>query len=282
VPYAKSDLLVSPEWLYAQNRDADLVIVDCPMAEGSYNRAHIPGALQLPVHPYIKAKDSGGNITLHLQGQDEFRGLMAELGIGPNTSIVLYDERGSMLATRLWWVLRYYGHENAKVLNGGWQGWVSSGFPVSFETSKTPNRMETFSPSSKPDLLATLEEIRGHFQSKDWRILDVRSDDEYVGKDEHGNKRAGHIPDSIHLEWNRFLENSNDTEAVRRFRPAEEIHELLEKYRIGKNQTIVTLCQSGIRASLVAFAHELIGYPVIKLYDGSMAEWANLDDTPLE
>jgi thiosulfate/3-mercaptopyruvate sulfurtransferase len=282
MPYAKADLLISPEWLYLHKRDPNLVIVDCPMAEGSYNRAHIPGALQLPVHPYIKAKDSAGNITLHLQSPEEFKGLMAESGVGPKTSIVLYDERGSILATRLWWVLRYYGHENAKVLNGGWQGWVSSGFPVSFETSKALGGVETFSPSSNPDRLATLEQIKGHYEPKDWRILDVRSDAEYVGKDDHGNKRAGHIPGAIHLEWNRFLENSNDAEAIRRFRSAEEIQKLLENCRIDKNQTIVTLCQSGIRASLVAFALELVGYPVTKLYDGSMAEWANLDDTPLE
>jgi thiosulfate/3-mercaptopyruvate sulfurtransferase len=252
------------------------------MAEGSYNRAHIPGALQLPVHSYIKAKDATGDIALHLQGPDEFRGLMAELGIGPNTCVVLYDERGSILATRLWWVLRYYGHENAKVLNGGWQGWVSSGLPVSLKTSKPSGRVETFSPSGNPDRLATLEQIKGNYHAQNWRIVDVRSDDEYVGKDEHGNKRAGHIPGSIHLEWNRFVENSNDTEAVRRFRSAQEIQELLEECKIDKNQTLVTLCQSGIRASLAAFALELVGYPAIKLYDGSMAEWANLDDTPLE
>jgi len=113
-------------------------------------------------------------------------------------------------------------------------------------------------------------------------VLDVRSDDEYFGKDDRGNKRSGHIPESIHLEWNRFLENSEDSEAVRSFKSAEEIQELLEGYGINKNQTNVTLCQSGIRASLVAFALELVGYPVTKLYDGSMAEWANLDDTPLE
>jgi thiosulfate/3-mercaptopyruvate sulfurtransferase len=282
MPYTKSDLLASPEWLYKHRGDRDLVIVDCPMAEGSYNRAHIPGALQLPVHPYIKAKDASGDITLHLQGPDEFRELMAELGIGPNTCVVLYDERGSILATRLWWVLRYYGHDNAKVLNGGWQGWVSSGLPVSFKTSEASGRAETFSPCGNPDRLATLEQIKEHYGVQNWRILDVRSDDEYVGKDEHGNKRVGHIPGAIHLEWNRLVESSNDTEAVRRFRSAQEIQELLEECRIDKNQTLVTLCQSGIRASLAAFALELVGYPAIKLYDGSMAEWANLDDTPLE
>ena len=282
MPYAKADFLVSPEWLYAHKGDPNLLIVDCPMAEGSYNRAHIPGALQLPVHPYIKAKDSAGNITLHRQGPDEFKELMAELGVGPNTSIVLYDERGSILATRLWWVLRYYGHDNAKILNGGWQGWVSSGLPVSFKTPKTSDRVETFSPCPNPDRLATLGQLKEHYRSQTWKIIDVRSHEEYVGKDEHGNKRVGHIPDAVHLEWNRFLENSDDTEAVRRFRSAEEIQELLENFRIDKNQTIVTLCQSGIRASLVAFVLELVGRPAIKLYDGSMAEWANLDDTPLE
>lgn len=282
MPYVKPDLLVDPEWVDDHKGDPEVVIVDCPLAEGSYNRAHIPGALRLPVHPYIKAKDSSGNVTLHLQEPDEFRDLMAELGISPNTCIVLYDDRGSVFATRLWWVLRYYGHENAKVLDGGWQGWVKSGFPVSFETSKALDNVAKFSPSTNRDRLGTLEEIRGHYSAESWMVLDVRSHDEYIGKDDRGNKRAGHVPGSIHLEWNRFLENSYDTEGVRRFRSSDEIEQLLEKYGINKNQTIVTLCQSGIRAALVAFALELVGYPAIKLYDGSMAEWANLDDTPLE
>lgn len=259
--YAKPDSLVNPKWLQENRGDTDLVIVDCQMADGSYNRAHIPGALQLPVHPYIKAVDSDGKLGIHLQCPDEFGGLMAKVGIGRNTSVVLYDDRGSVFATRLWWMLTYYGQNSAKVLNGGWQGWVSSGLPVSFETSKAPDRVETFSPSRNPDRLATLEEIREHHQTESWTIVDVRSDDEYFGRVDRGNRRAGRIPDSIHLEWNRFLENSNDAEAVRRFRPAEEIKELLENYRINKNQTIVTLCQSGIRASLVAFALELAGYP---------------------
>jgi thiosulfate/3-mercaptopyruvate sulfurtransferase len=280
--YAKVDLLVSPEWLDQHKRDPNLVIVDCPMDRGSYNRAHVPGALQLPTHPYIKAKDPGGKLTRYLQGPDEFKSLMADLGIGENTSVVLYDDRGSVFAARLWWVLRYYGHAHATILNGGWQGWVSSGFPVSFKTSKASDRVKAFSPSTNPNRLATLEQIKENYHAQNWRILDVRSDDEYVGKDDRGNKRAGHIPDSIHLEWNGFLENSNDTEAVRRFRPAEEIQELLEDYRIDKTQTLVTLCQSGIRASLAAFALELVGYPTTKVYDGSMAEWANLDETPLE
>ncbi len=282
MPYAKTDLLASPEWLYEHKGAPELVIVDCPMAEGSYSRAHIPGALQLPVHPYIKAKDPAGSITRRLQGPDEFKELMSELGIGRGTSVVLYDDRGSVFATRLWWMLRYYGHKNARVLNGGWQGWVTSGYPVSFETSKASDTVAKFIPSTNRDRLATLVEITGHYHAQDWKVLDVRSHDEYVGKDDRGNKRAGHIPGAIHMEWTRFLENSNDTEGVRRFRSADEIQELLGEYGINKNQTVVTLCQSGIRASLVAFALELAGYPVIKLYDGSMAEWANLDNTPLE
>jgi thiosulfate/3-mercaptopyruvate sulfurtransferase len=280
--YAKEDLLVSPEWLDQHKGDPNLAIVDCPMDRGSYNRAHVPGALQLPAHPYIKAKDSGGNITLHLQGPDEFKRLMAELGIGENTSVVLYDDRGSVLAARLWWVLRYYGHANAKVLNGGWQGWVSSGFPVSFKTSKPIDRIDPFLPRTHPDRLVTLEQVKEKYNAPDWKFLDVRSNDEYSGKDDRGNKRAGHIPGAIHLEWNMLLENSKDAEAVRSFRTAEEIQELLEKHSINDKQTIVTLCQSGVRASLAAFALELVGYPTTRVYDSSMAEWANLDDTPLE
>ncbi|MDA2918062.1 sulfurtransferase [Desulfobacterota bacterium AH_259_B03_O07] len=280
--YVNSDHLVSVAWLKQNKDNPHLLIIDCPWDEGSYARAHIPGAVCRPGHAYVKAKDKEGRLTKILPGADEFKELAMEMGIGSESTVVLYDDWGSILATRLWWVLRYYGHDHAKVLNGGWQGWVSAGFPVSYKAPKHATKVKTFEAKPSQERIATLAELKENFNNADWQVLDVRSEDEYWGRAAHGNKRVGHIPGAVHLEWNLLLDNSKDPEAVRSFRSAEEIKMLLDKARVNESNVLVTHCQAAVRAALVAFALELVGYPIPKVYDGSMAEWANLDDTPLE
>ena len=178
-------------------------------------------------------------------------------------------------------MLKYYGHKNAKVLDGGWQGWVDAGSPVSYKKSAVSDNTN-FKAAANPELLVELDELRENYSNENWQILDVRTDDEYSGKAAHGNKRVGHVPGAIHLEWNRFVNNSNDPEGVRNMCSAEEIQNLLDEAGVYKQKTVATHCQAAVRATFGAFVLELMGYPPARVYDGSMAEWANLDDTPLE
>lgn len=280
--YPNSDILVNANWLLDHKDDPNLVIVDCPWEENSYRRAHIPGAVCRPGHAHMKFTDSNGKLTPHLPNPEDFAKIANKLGIGPDTTVILYDDWGSIFATRLWWVLRYFGHTNAKVLNGGWQGWISSGLPISIKPPEKTVHSEMFTPKPQTQLLVTLEDVINNYDNPDWTILDVRSEAEYNGEVNHGNKRVGHIPGATHLEWKILLENSKDPDAVPIFRPAEEIQSILDEADIKKDNTNVTHCQAAVRATFVAFAFELLGYPEPKVYDGSMSEWANLDSTPLE
>ena len=160
--YSKSDFLVSPQWLYEHKDESDLVIVDCPWEFYSYTRAHIPGAKCRLGHPYVKSKDENGNPILHLPSPEEIIKLTKELEISPETTVVLYDEWGTIFAARLWWVLKYYGHDRVKILNGGWQGWVSAGLPISVQTPKSLKVDSVFVPAPRPERLATLEQIKKH------------------------------------------------------------------------------------------------------------------------
>ena len=279
--YPNPDILVSPKWLIEHKDDQNLVIVDCPWAADAYTKAHIPGAVCRPEHCYIKTKDKDGNLSIFLQTPAEFEKLCSDLGIGSNSMVVAYDEWGSNFATRLWWMLRYYGHNDAKVLDGGWQGWVDAGYPVSYKKAVASGDTN-FKATANPELLVELGELRENYSNENWQILDVRTDDEYNGKAAHGNKRVGHVPGAIHLEWNRFVNNSKDPEGVRNMRSSEEIQNLLDEAGVDKQKTVATHCQAAVRATFGAFVLDLIGYPSAKVYDGSIAEWANLDDTPLE
>ena len=147
--YPRPDLLVTPDQLAGLGDDPGVVIADCAWDGTAYGRAHIPGARLRPGHAYVKGEDAEGNPGLHLPGAERFVEMMAELGIGNDSRVVLYDDWGSLFATRLWWLLRYYGHDNASVLDGGWQGWLAAGKPVSCETAPAPSRREAFSISHK-------------------------------------------------------------------------------------------------------------------------------------
>jgi thiosulfate/3-mercaptopyruvate sulfurtransferase len=180
------------------------------------------------------------------------------------------------VAPRLWWVLRYYGHTNARVLNGDWHRWVSEGYPV---TDAVPRPdPERFSVETHRERLATLEDVAEASRSGDCQILDTRSIEEYEGTNDRGNLRAGRVPGARHLEWKALVRSEGD----HAFRSPDEMQSLVDRAGFDNGSPIITYCQGGIRAAHTAFALELLGYDDVRVYDGSMGEWANREDTPLE
>ena len=144
--YANPDLLIEVEWLCDHLDDEDLVIVDCQWDANAYLRAHIPNAVMRPGHPFVKKLEEDGTISAHMPDAEEFAQMKKEMGITPDKLVVCYDEWGNHFASRLWWLLTHHGHERVKVLNGGWQAWVSSKCQVSFTEIK-PQIFESVSVS---------------------------------------------------------------------------------------------------------------------------------------
>jgi len=127
-----------------------------------------------------------------------------------------------------------------------------AGYPVSYKKPQGSGHSD-FKASANPELLVELDELRENYTNENWQILDVRTDDEYSGKAAHGNKRVGHVPGAIHLEWNRFVNNSKDPEGVRNMCSAEEIQNLLDEAGVDKQKTVATHCQAAVRATFGAF-----------------------------
>lgn len=276
----KSNLLVNAEWLKTHLTNENLVIVDCQWDSNAYLRAHIPGALMRPGHPYIKS-EIDGEVFRFLPDEDEFTEMMNKLGISHDTLVICYDEWSNHFATRFWWVARYYGHTNVKLLDGGWQAWVSAGLPVSFKNEAYPEKRYGFAPDSHEHLNIKIDEVIAVVDDPEWQILDVRSDDEYVGKNLAGNKRGGHIKDAIHLEWNKLLTNPEQGAGIRFFMSPDQMRAQVETVGIDREKNIAVHCQSGVRASFMVFCLYMLGYSKVRLYDGSMGEWANSDNTEL-
>lgn len=274
--YARPELLAEPDWLAEHADDPNVRIIDCATLE-AYRRAHIPGALQLPVHFYIKEEDpEGSDHGTFVMKLPAFEALMGGLGVANDTTVVTYDDNNALVASRLWWVLNFYGHTNVKVLNGGWHRWLSENRPVTFHATR-PVRTE-FRAHPVEGIRASAEDLLSTYNDAACQILDARSDGEWEGTNSRGNKRSGHVPNARHLEWTRFVEPTD----TRRFLPADEIESLLKDAGISREKPTITYCQGGIRAAHAAFVMSLVGYDNVRVYDGSMRDWANRDDTPLE
>ncbi|MBR97913.1 MAG: hypothetical protein CL887_05410 [Dehalococcoidia bacterium] len=233
--YANPDILVDGEWLESHLDDPNIRIVDCDMFD-SYQRAHIKGAVGIKVHHYIKHPNYPDSPTDYpwVAEPDVAKQLFQDMGIGDETTVVSYDSNGSLWAARFWWVLNYYGHSNAKVLNGGWKKWFSEGRLISIEP---PDSVEvTFNPRANTDLICTLDYGKSKISNKDTIFLDVRSDGEWEGTNSRGNRKSGRVPGAIHLEWTNFItRDSHHT-----IKTSDELHEILQSAGVTPEKEIIT------------------------------------------
>jgi thiosulfate/3-mercaptopyruvate sulfurtransferase len=275
-----SNFLVKSSWLKEHLQDDNLLIIDCQWDVNAYIRAHIPGALMRPGHPYIKS-EKDGEPTKYLPTEQEFLKLMQSLGITNETEVICYDEWDNHFATRLWWLLYYFGHKKVRLLDGGWQAWVASGFAVSCKSAKPKAQVNPFVINKNTNYNVQMAEIMANIDNPEWQALDARTRLEFEGKDLRGNKRAGHIKGAIHLEWNSLLE-ANKSDGINYFKSPKDMRAMLDEIGLITEKTIAVYCQAGIRASFLAFCLEMLGYPKVRLYDGSMCEWANENHTILE
>ena len=271
--------VVSPAWLAGHLDDPQVKIIETPWKRDGYDRAHIEGARCLPWHPYLKAEEDG-NRSLHVLGEAEFVDLMQSLGIRKGDDVIAYDEFHNLFSTRFWWVCRLYGFDNVRVLDGGWQRWVELGLPVSI---RVPEIEEStgFPVEARRDYLIRLDELEAFLGREDLQIWDTRRTTEYNGSEQTSNRRRGHLPGAVNLEWKLVLEEEAYPGGSRVLRSPAKIEQMLQRLGLEKDKLTVTHCQAGIRAAFGSFVLEMLGYSRVRCYDASMAEWANLDHTEL-
>ena len=226
--YSHPELLVDAAWVDAHKGDANVVIVDCEV-DAAYARGHVSGAVLVPDN-FEKDPASG---RVHLMNPNQFTAMCEGLGIGDDTLVITYDHSRSLTAARLWWALNTYGHTNVKVLNGGWRAWIANGGAVDFkQTSAEP---ATFTPKRDNSKLVEIDELKQACELGGSIIWDVRSDGEWDGSANRGNKRVGHVPGAVHLEWFHLLDSETNE-----FKPAAEIRRLLSENGITPNKNVYT------------------------------------------
>ena len=268
--YANPQILAETAWLNGKLADASYAIVDLRKRE-SYDAGHIPGAVW-----YDSAKLKDPDEKLYVIRDSLFAQYLGDIGIDNSKTIVAYDDNAGLSSTRFWWVLWYYGHSKAMVLNGGFPKWEKEGLAVSKEAARAAK--VTFKTSVNDKVICALDYVNEQASKKNPNvvILDVRSPAEYSGADVRSAK-GGHVPTAVNLDWTRSMSESEP----KVWKSAAELRSQFEQAGVKKGLEVITYCQTGVRAAHSLFTLRLVGYDSVRNYDGSWQEWGNNKDTPV-
>jgi thiosulfate/3-mercaptopyruvate sulfurtransferase len=270
--YANASLLASGKELADHLGDAEIRILDARSPE-VYAAGHIPGAINLPIPEITRTIN---NVPGMLASIVELEEALGRRGVTRNSQVVIYDDFGGDQATRLFWALDYLGHSRVSVLQGGFGLWQHEGRPISREVPKVNTVRYKAQPQS--DRLADRTWVRARLQDASVVLVDARSPGEFEGKVPGRDvKRPGHIPGAVNVDWVRNL----TTAEPRQFRAAEELAQLYQQAGVTADKEIVVYCRTGVRASHDYFVLRLLGYPRVRLYDGSYVEWAADPSLPI-
>ncbi|MGG4606406.1 sulfurtransferase [Paenalcaligenes sp. Me131] len=243
----------------------------------AYLQGHIPGARFLDNDSDLVGKLTGKNGRHPLPERDKFADLMRQQGLESQTQVVIYDAGNSMFAARLWWMLRWLGHEKVAILDGGWQAWVAENGKVETDVSQASAEPSQWEESANPDMpTVQAAEILTNIEQPHFVVVDARAGERFRGEVEPIDPVAGHIPGAINRP------NSANLQADGRFKPVLALRAEFASLLAGRPaDQVVHQCGSGITACHNLFAMELAGMNGSKLYPGSWSEWVSDPSRPV-
>ena len=281
-PAKTMDMLVSADWLNQHIDDPDLVVLDCTVlvkqdetgallsvsGRDQFEAGHIPGAGFADLTAELS--DPAARFEFSAPYPEEFAAVMAALGIGDNSRVVLYDTYNSAWAARVWWMLRWIGFDQVALLDGGVKAWTDAGHPLSSEPPNRPAGKLSVSP--RPELFADIDDVRASIDDDNVNLIDSLPDASFSGAwPMYG--RPGHIAGATNVPSPLVFDEAG------RYRSADELDMLFEDYR---DKHAITYCGGGIAAASNAFALTLAGYKNVAVYDNSLQEWAADPENPMQ
>ncbi|MDV2686594.1 sulfurtransferase [Alkalihalophilus lindianensis] len=266
--YPNQHLLISVEELAGRLSDPTLRIIDT--RNDGYEEGHIYGAVSFDTRTLV---DSTHPIEGYLIREQPFEELMKELGVRNEDELVIYDDGLDTAATRLFYALELYGHNNVRVLNGGYTAWTAAGGAQS--TTAPEVKTSDFKAKTSPYIEVEKEYVKSAIDNPNKVILDVRSRAEYKGEDVRA-KRGGHIPTAVNIEWKEVLKDG-----VPFFKMSDDIERMLLQAGVTKDKQVIIYCQKANRASHMYFTLRLMGFDHLRMYEGSWQEWGNDPHTPI-
>jgi thiosulfate/3-mercaptopyruvate sulfurtransferase len=273
--------LITTSDLAGHTSDPRWLVVDCrsdllkpATALEAYKAGHIPGAIYASLDRDLAAHVTPSTGRHPLPAPEVFAATLGSWGVDENTMVVAYDADTGAYAARLWWMLRWVGHERTAVLDGGYKAWTAAGLPTSTEI---PHRAPTrFIPRVDRSKIVDAGEVADRVARDDWRVLDARAPERFAGAVEPIDAVAGHVPGARNHPF------STDLGSDGRFLGASELRTRFENSQAGvaDDHTIV-MCGSGVTACHLLLALEVAGKPGARLYAGSWSEWIRDPSRPV-
>jgi thiosulfate/3-mercaptopyruvate sulfurtransferase len=278
--------LVETGWLESELSAADLRVFDCTTnlipdpktvyivesGRAGYEQGHIPGAGFIDLQGELS--DLASDLRFTLPPQAQFERVLSEKGVGPGTRVVLYSQTTPQWATRVWWMLRTFGFDDAMVLNGGLAKWKAEGRPLSTEPAAYPRN--GFKARPRPHLIAGKDDVQSGLGDGACLVLNALSAEQHRGGGRHYG-RPGRIAGSGCVPAAELLDGVNGP-----YLPLERIEARFREAGAFDKDRVITYCGGGIAASSTAFLLTLLGHQDVALYDGSLSEWVRDPALPME
>jgi thiosulfate/3-mercaptopyruvate sulfurtransferase len=272
-----NDVLVDTQWVQDHLEDGSIRIVEVDENPALYAEAHIPGAIG-----FDWRKDLQDQVRRDFLGPEDFGRLFGSKGISNDHTIVLYGDRNNWFAAYTYWYLKYYGHDDVKLMNGPREKWIGEDRPT---TTDVPSYEKTTFEAKPGDdaIRAKREEVRTALDGGS-RLVDVRSPQEFSGEliampgyEQEGAQRGGHIPGAKSVPWAQAVQEDGT------FKSKADLEQLYTDKGVLNGEPVIAYCRIGERSAHTWFVlHELLGKDDVKNYDGSWTEWGNLVDVPIE
>ena len=276
--YIHPEVLVDADWVQAHLHDPNVRLIEVDVDTTSYDQGHIPGAVG-----FNWQKELQDQVVRAPLSKEALEDLLSRAGVSNDTTVVLYGDNNNWFAAWALWILKYYGHKDVRLLDGGRVKWLADKREISTETPSYA-RTQYHAQAEQHDIRALRDQILPQLKQAGFALVDVRSPDEYSGKllapahlPQEGAQRGGHIPGAENIPWSMAVREDGT------FKSADELRALYEGKGITPDKNVVAYCRIGERSSHTWFVlNYLLGYPHVRNYDGSWTEWGSLIGAPIE
>jgi thiosulfate/3-mercaptopyruvate sulfurtransferase len=276
--YAHPEVLVDTQWVADHANDPKVKVVEVDVDTAAYDTGHVKGAIGLDWRKDLQARP-----IRDLLSKEALESLLSSKGIGNDDTIVVYGDNNNWFAAWFVWNLKYYGHKDARLMNGGRKKWQDEGREL---VTDAPNIKPTSYKAGQPNkaIRVLREEIFGVLGKSGVVLVDVRSPKEYSGEllapenlPQEGAQRGGHIPGAANIPWAQAVKEDGT------FKPVSELRELYQSKGVTADKAVIAYCRIGERSSHTWFVLQyLLGYANVRNYDGSWTEWGSLIGAPIE
>jgi thiosulfate/3-mercaptopyruvate sulfurtransferase len=276
--YAHPEVLVDTQWVADHLNDPKVKLVEVDVDTNAYDTGHIKGAIGLDWRKDLQARP-----IRDLLPKGELEKLLSSKGISADDAVIVYGDNNNWFAAWFVWNLKYYGHRDVRLINGGRKKWQDEGRElVTDAPSLKPATYKAGQPNKA--IRALRDEVLGELGKSGVVLVDVRSPKEYSGEllapenlPQEGAQRGGHIPGAANIPWGQAVREDGT------FKPVEELRALYESKGVTPTKAVIAYCRIGERSSHTWFVlHYLLGYPNVRNYDGSWTEWGSLIGAPIE